>query len=209
MVRAGLKKKSPKTTAAKKAIDAWQKRYFVLSAGELRYYKVRRPQAPSLLSRTGTLAHHLATRARLQSEKAAHMSNGESLKAISLEQILWATVNPRHPDAFVLDLGQERKVKLQAASEGERDAWVAAIEAAKLKHVPAWAGGENKGNNGRASAPSSATVTSARPFGTPLRESGVELVDARDPVAVATPGQIDVELLRTAGSKSQGCCVIS
>ena len=130
---------------------------------------------------------------------------------ISLEQILWATVNPRHPDAFVLDLGQERKVKLQAASEGERDAWVAAIEAAKLKHVPAWAGGENKGNNGsaRASAPSSATATSARPFGTPLRESGVELVDARDPVAAATPGQIDVELLRTAGSKSQGCCVIS
>ena len=61
------------------------------------------------------------------------MSNGESLKSIRLEQVLWATVNPRHPDAFVIDLGHERKVKLQAANEAERDAWVTAIEAAKRK----------------------------------------------------------------------------
>ena len=103
----GLKKKSPKTTTAKKALDAWQKRYFVLSGGELRYYK---------------------------SEKTANMSNGESIKSISLEQVLCATVNPRQPEAFVIDLGHDRKVKLQAASEAERDEWVAAIEAAKSRH---------------------------------------------------------------------------
>lgn len=82
------------------------RRYFVLSGGELKYFKT---------------------------EKAAHVSNADSLKSIRLEHVLAATVNPRHTDMFIIDLGLERKVKLQAGSEAERDSWVAAIEAAKLK----------------------------------------------------------------------------
>jgi len=172
-----LKKKSPKTSVAKKAVDAWQKRYFVLSGGELRYYK---------------------------SEKAAHMSNGESLKSIRLEQVLWATVNPRHPDAFVIDLGHERKVKLQASNEAERDAWVTAIEAAKRKASASQA--ENSTGNvmscsgSRTHLPPGGAAASARPFGTPVSDR------VSDP-GVTSPTQIEAELLRSA--KPVGCCVIS
>ena len=81
-----LKKKSPKAQGMK-VIELWQKRYFVLGGGGLRYYKT---------------------------EKAAQSSSADSLKAIRLEQVLWATPNPRHDDMFIIDLGQERKVKLQA-----------------------------------------------------------------------------------------------
>jgi len=183
--RAGLKKKSPKKTTAKKAIDAWQKRYFVLTGGSLSYYKT---------------------------EKAAHLSNGESLKAISLEQVLCATVNPRTPDAFVIDLGQERKVKLQAASEAERDAWVSAIEAAKRKLLH-----ENSPDNvmaldGRATigtaCSAGASAASARPYNTPARDT--ELVAAVGD-RLATPELNDIRLLRSGGrdfGASAGCCIV-
>jgi len=176
--RARLKKKSPKTTVAKKAVDAWQRRYFVLSGGELRYFKT---------------------------EKAAHMSNGESLKSIRLDEVLCATANPRHTDSFVVDLGRERKVKLQAGSEAERDAWVAAIEAAKGGRPST----ENMASNGMAGStarqsPGGATAAaSAKPFGSPAsaRDSGNQ--DA----AIASPTQIEAELLHN-GTKSVGCCVV-
>ena len=100
-----LKKKSPKTQG-KHIMDVWQKRYFVLSDAELKYYKT---------------------------EKAAASSDAEPLKSIAMAQVLAAVVNPRHADMFVVDLGAERKVKLQAADEAERDAWVSAIEKAKLR----------------------------------------------------------------------------
>ena len=100
-----LKKKSPKTQG-KMVMDVWQKRYFVLSDAELKYYKT---------------------------EKAAASSDAEPLKSIAMAQVLAAVVNPRHADMFVVDLGAERKVKLQAADEAERDAWVNAIEKAKLR----------------------------------------------------------------------------
>ena len=100
-----LKKKSPKTQG-KHIMDVWQKRYFVLSDAELKYYKT---------------------------EKAASSSDAEPLKSIAMAQVLAAVVNPRHADMFVVDLGAERKVKLQAADEAERDAWVNAIEKAKLR----------------------------------------------------------------------------
>lgn len=58
--------------------------YFVLSGGELKYYKT---------------------------EKAAHLSNADSLKAIRLEHVLAASANPRHADMFIIDLGLERKVR--------------------------------------------------------------------------------------------------
>lgn len=144
-----------------------------------------------------------------QTEKAAHMSNGESLKSIRLDQVLWATINPRHTDSFVIDLGHDRKVKLQAASERERDAWVAAIEVAKTKAATAQA--ENTANNamstGSRSTPgvSSAVASASRPFGTPIsaRDSG------GDAGAGVSPAQIDAELLRSGGKPVQGCCVIS
>ena len=68
-----------------------------------------------------------------KTEKAAASSDAEPLKSIAMAQVLAAVVNPRHADMFVVDLGAERKVKLQAADEAERDAWVNAIEKAKLR----------------------------------------------------------------------------
>ena len=68
----------------------------MLTDGELKYYKT---------------------------EKLAFLSNSEPLKSIALSQVLCATLNPRHVDMFVVDLGLERKVKLQASSEVER--WAA------------------------------------------------------------------------------------
>ena len=188
--RAGLKKKSPKTSAAKKAMDAWQKRYFVLSGGTLSYYKT---------------------------EKAAHMSNGESLKAISLEQVVRATVNHKHSESFVIDLGKERKVKLQAASEAERDAWVGALDAAKRKLSH-----ENSPDNvmeldtGRRAAPSSkacaakAPAASSRPyvpFNTPTRDADLVVASER----LASPELTDIRLLRSSGRDlaTAGCCIVS
>ena len=217
-----LKKKSPKTQG-KKMMDVWQRRrastppclrpacsvagyarrahrltgwerwnaprrYFVLSGGELKYYKT---------------------------EKAAHMSNAESLKAIALEHVLAATANPRHVDMFIIDLGLERKVKLQAGSEQERDAWVAAIEAAKLK---AWSSQEQSAFN-QVVQESKRTPTNGSSSSAP---GGRPAVEPQTPAAPATPFapasregsgrashvQIHAELLRTPGRK-QGCCIIS
>lgn len=66
----------------------------MLSDGELKYYK---------------------------SEKAAASAGpGDSLKSISLAQVHAAMPNPRHADMFIVDLGLERKIKLQAATAPER-----------------------------------------------------------------------------------------
>lgn len=179
-----LKKKSPKTQG-KKMMDVWQKRYFVLSAGELKYYKT---------------------------EKAAHLSNAESLKAIRLEHVIAATANPRHADMFIIDLGLERKVKLQAGSEQERDAWVAAIEAAKLK---AW-------NSQEENAFRQVVQETRRPGGgsgsreipqMPAPQAAAFPNGSREPSnrqSHADPGnaQFHAELLRSPGRK-QGCCIIS
>lgn len=204
--RTGLKKKSPKTTAAKKAIDTWQRRYFVLSGGTLSYFKT---------------------------EKAAHMSNSESLKAISLEQVLFATVNPRLPESFVIDLGQERKVKLQAASEAECAAWVSAIEAAKLKHGSSAQatenlaasnvmGGTGGGSSARAAASGGGGLAGARSVDTPPpagRDAGTELAGGSKGVRGGSPAGVDAELtdirlLRSGGrgfdgGAQAGCCVVS
>jgi len=102
-----LKKKSPRTQG-KKIVDIWQKRYFVLADHQLKYYKT---------------------------EKDAASSSADPLKMIALASVHCAAPNPKHADMFVIDLGAERKVKLQAASEEDRDAWVAALEQSK---VEAW-----------------------------------------------------------------------
>ena len=68
-------------------------RFFVLSGGELKYFK---------------------------NEKDAFLSNSQALKAIPLHEVLCAIVNPKHHDMFVIDLGSEKKVKLQATSEENR-----------------------------------------------------------------------------------------
>ena len=247
-----LKKKSPKTQG-KKMVDIWQRRcapklcavrllralhaarrahasrvpptmcvrgaarsYFVLSGGELKYYKT---------------------------EKEAHLSNADSLKAIRLEHVLAATMNPKHPDMFIIDLGMDRKVKLQAGSESERDLWVAAVEASKLK---AWSRQEENAFNqvveharssesdcyaaaaassagaglpggGRAAAgacSSSPAKPSASPFqaGSPQMGGGARAAAAErrggGPGNAPTP-QFQAELLRTPQRKAQGCCVIS
>ena len=72
-------------------------------------------------------------------QKAASLSNSVPLKSISLSAVHCAAANPKHANMFVVDMGVERKVKLQAATERERDAWVATIEAAKLR---SWAAQE-------------------------------------------------------------------
>lgn len=149
----------------------------MLSGGELKYYKT---------------------------EKAAHMSNADSLKAIRLEHVIAANVNPRHADMFIIDLGLERKVKLQAGSEQERDAWVAAIEAAKVK---AWSSQEENAYNqvvrGAGSSTSGPQVAAspAAPFGS----SGSREASGRNSY---NETQFQAELLRNPGQK-QGCCLIS
>jgi len=100
-----LKKKSPKMQG-KKVVDVWQKRFFVLDKADeqLKYYKT---------------------------EKNAASSSEEPLKSIALVQVHCAVANPKHANMFTIDLGAERKVKLQALSEEDRDAWVAAIQSSK------------------------------------------------------------------------------
>ena len=151
-----LKKKTPKAQGSK-MLESWQKRYFVLGGGELKYFKT---------------------------EKAASLSNAESLKAIPISQIFGASTNPKHSDTFMLDLGNDRKVKLQAGSEHERDQWVTAIEAAKRR--------------GESSAHPPPHMDSS-PFQQPQRAG-----------AVATPERVRSELLQVSvPSKQHGCCLIS
>ena len=202
-----LRKKSPKTQG-KKVMDLWQKRYFTLSGGELKYFK---------------------------SEKAAHASHADCLKKIRLAEVLNATANPRHADMFVIDLGHDKKVKLQAGSRDERDTWVAALEAAKLK---AWsrqedaaysqaleesrisppkapgaaASGSQSPGSQSPGAPAScqSPAKAASPFGTqpPLspRNSGSERQSGASPVS---HHHVQAELLRARPGHKQGCCIVS
>ena len=112
VVRQGyLKKKSPKALGKGKVVDVWQKRYFVLTGAQLKYYKDKNGAETSTSSRR------------------------DPLKMIAMAQVHSAAPNPKHLDMLTIDLGAERKVKLQAASEEDRDAWVVAIEQSK---VDAW-----------------------------------------------------------------------
>jgi hypothetical protein len=179
------------------------RRYFVLSGGELKYFKT---------------------------EKAAHVSNADSLKSIRLEHVLAATTNPKHTDMFMINLGMEQKVKLQAGSEAERDAWVKAIEAAKLK---AWSTQEENAFHQVKVRPLSLRATPTMPGECVLIVSCAARFqlaqDARHSPPGAARGQpgtpaqpassfgggksrdvrsTDVELLRTP-TRKQGCCVIS
>ncbi|KAL1511342.1 hypothetical protein AB1Y20_006145 [Prymnesium parvum] len=166
-----LKKKSPKTQG-KKVMDVWQKRYFVLSGGELKYYK---------------------------NEKLAGLSNSEPLKSIALSHVLCATVNPKHNDMFVIDLGLERKVKLQANSEPERDAWVAAIEEAKLK---AWSAQEEHALQITVDEVKKARMPSSEQTSSPAQKAG----------SFASPAsgiRDQEELLQGNPTRKQQCCVIS
>ena len=75
-----LKKKSPKSpkTHGHTVVDIWQKRYFVLSDHQLKYYKT---------------------------EKDAASSSAEPLKMIALVNVQCAAPNPKHTDMFLIDLG--------------------------------------------------------------------------------------------------------
>ena len=106
-----LKKKSPKALGKGKVVDVWQKRYFVLTGAQLKYYKDK------------------------HGAETSTSSSREPLKMIAMAQVHSAAPNPKHLDMLTIDLGAERKVKLQASSEEDRDAWVAAIEQSK---VEAW-----------------------------------------------------------------------
>ena len=128
-----------------------------------------------------------------------------------------AMANPKHPDMLVIDLGMERKVKLQAGSEAERDAWVIAIEAAKLR---AWSRQEEnaynqvvedarRGDDGSASSAHGRGQSPAHPSSSPFAGSDVS---SRQMVAQPSPAssiQFDAEALRTPHRKQPGCCVIS
>ena len=107
-----LKKKSPKALGKGKVVDVWQRRYFVLTGDQLKYYKDKHGADTST------------------------SSSRQPLKTIAMADVRQAAPNPKHLDMLTVDLGAERKVKLQAAEEEDRDAWVAAIEQSM---VAAWA----------------------------------------------------------------------
>ena len=82
-----LKKKSPKALGKGKVVDVWQKRYFVLTGAQLKYYKDK------------------------QGAEQATSSSREPLKMIAMAQVHSAAPNPKHLDMLTIDLGAERKVK--------------------------------------------------------------------------------------------------
>ena len=91
IVRQGyLKKKSPKALGKGKVVDVWQKRYFVLTTSQLKYYKDK------------------------QGAETSTSSRRDPLKMIAMAQVHSAAANPKHQDMLTIDLGAERKVKLQA-----------------------------------------------------------------------------------------------
>ena len=91
IVRQGyLKKKSPKALGKGKVVDVWQKRYFVLTTAQLKYYKDK------------------------QGAETSTSSRREPLKMIAMAQVHSAAANPKHHDMLTIDLGAERKVTLHA-----------------------------------------------------------------------------------------------
>jgi hypothetical protein len=169
-----LKKKSPKAAGSSKILDSWQRRYFVLGGGELKYFK---------------------------SEKAASLSNAESLKAIPISQIFGAYPNPKHTEMFLVDLGNDRKVKLQAGTERERDAWVAAIDAAR-----------RRGGGGFSGAFSPPPQINAHAMPAPRMDNSDHVSPFQQPQragARATRERVQVELLRANKPSKHGCCAIS
>ena len=91
IVRQGyLKKKSPKALGKGKVVDVWQKRYFVLTTAQLKYYKDK------------------------QGAETSTSSRREPLKMIAMAQVHSAAANPKHHDMLTIDLGAERKVKPHA-----------------------------------------------------------------------------------------------
>ena len=91
IVRQGyLKKKSPKALGKGKVVDVWQKRYFVLTTAQLKYYKDK------------------------QGAETSTSSRREPLKMIAMAQVHSAAANPKHHDMLTIDLGAECKVKLHA-----------------------------------------------------------------------------------------------
>ena len=91
IVRQGyLKKKSPKALGKGKVVDVWQKRYFVLTTAQLKYYKDK------------------------QGAETSTSSRREPLKMIAMAQGHSAAANPKHHDMLTIDLGAERKVTLHA-----------------------------------------------------------------------------------------------
>ena len=90
-----LKKKSPKALGKGKVVDVWQKRYFVLTGAQLKYYKDK------------------------QGAEQATSSSREPLKMIAMAQVHSAAPNPKHLDMLTIDLGAERKVK----GSGMSDIW--------------------------------------------------------------------------------------
>ena len=142
-----------------------------------------------------------------KTEKLAHMSNPEPLKSIALSEVLCTTVNPKHVDMFVIDLGVERKVKLQAASEGERDAWVKALEQAKLK---AWSAQEHDAFQQVADEvrrTQGAEAGGSGKGGTPSASGKGGVVYTKP--APKSRAQGDELLHGGASGPKKGCCVIS
>ena len=181
-----LKKKSPKALGKGKVVDVWQKRYFVLTGAQLKYYKDK------------------------QGAEQATSSSREPLKMIAMAQVHSAAPNPKHLDMLTIDLGAERKVKLQAppprlllhaallhaalhahrllpahaahaahvahavhttmlqaASEEDRDAWVVAIEQSK---VEAWSRQEGQEATREQAPTADATLQIASPQRVRLEE---------------------------------------
>mmetsp|Transcript_71529 Transcript_71529/g.159059 ORF Transcript_71529/g.159059 Transcript_71529/m.159059 type:complete len:198 (-) Transcript_71529:554-1147(-) len=189
-----LKKKSPKTQG-KRVLDVWQKRFFVLSAGELKYFK---------------------------NEKDAFLSNSQPLKAIPLHIVLCAQVNPKHTDMFVVDLGNDKKVKLQATSERDRDNWVAALESAKMK---AWTAEEERASfsvleearrsreqeearRTREESGKSDGSSTPKPGGGSPAKKAAAFGSPASPDRFYPASSGNDELLRQS-SKKQSCCIIS
>ena len=118
---------------------------------------------------------------------------------IAMAQVHSAAPNPKHLDMLTIDLGAERKVKLQAASEEDRDAWVVAIEQSK---VEAWSRQEGQEATREQAPTADATLQIASPQRVRLEEEGA-------------PSKVEIkaDLLDDSGKRStvlqRQCCVIA
>ena len=172
-----LKKKSPKPQG-KAVVDVWQRRYFVLADDKLQYFRT---------------------------EKDAASSSEQPLKSIALAQVRSAAPNPKHRDMIIIDLGAERRVKLQAASEEDRDAWVAAIQRSKAEAQ------EKEAQETDTASSSSSPPGACEPSGARDIESDAarmeRLVSESDPVP---PMKIEARDLLSGGSEPSKklCCAV-
>ena len=91
-----LKKKSPKALGKGKVVDVWQKRFFVLTGAQLKYYKDK------------------------HGAETSTSSSREPLKMIAMAQVQSAAPNPKHLDMLPIDLGAAARTRAAWHMPGAR-----------------------------------------------------------------------------------------